>query len=93
MTAPPSLCHCGPAGMFCVFDAVDGQVKGVFQENRFLTDVRTGAAGGVAIKYLAKPEHTKVGQLAGEGGAVTLDGRRRAPIGVLYRDVERGAVS
>ena len=42
-------------GMFLVFDAADGQIKGIFQENRFMTDVRTGAAGGVAVKYLSKP--------------------------------------
>ena len=29
-------------GMFLVFDAADGQIKGIFQENRFMTDVRTG---------------------------------------------------
>ena len=44
-----------------MLDAVTGQVLAVMQENRFLTDVRTGAAGAVAIKHLAKPEHTKVG--------------------------------
>ena len=48
-------------GVFLVLDAVTGQVLAVMQENRFLTDVRTGAAGAVAIKHLAKPEHTKVG--------------------------------
>eukprot|EP01043_Picozoa_sp_COSAG02_P102898 COSAG02_NODE_38915_length_423_cov_0.895062_1_plen_86_part_01 len=36
-------------GVFCVMDAVNGQVKAVMQENRFLTDLRTGAAGGIAI--------------------------------------------
>ena len=53
-------------GVFLVLDAVTGQVLAVMQENRFLTDVRTGAAGAVAIKHLAKPEHTKVG-LIGTG--------------------------
>ena len=48
-------------GVFCVMDAVNGQIKGVMQENRFLTDLRTGAAGGVAIKHLSAPTATKIG--------------------------------
>eukprot|EP00965_Chrysotila_dentata_P234576 6200258-Pleurochrysis_carterae.AAC.1 len=31
------------------------------QENRYLTDLRTGAAGAVSVKYLTKPEHENVG--------------------------------
>ena len=27
------------------------------QENRFLTDLRTGAAGAVSVKYLSTPKH------------------------------------
>ena len=56
-----SSCARMGGGVFLVLDAVTGQVLAVMQENRFLTDVRTGAAGAVAIKHLAKPEHTKVG--------------------------------
>jgi ornithine cyclodeaminase/alanine dehydrogenase-like protein (mu-crystallin family) len=48
-------------GMFLVFDAADGQIKGIMQENRYLTDVRTGAAGGVAIKHLSRPTDKRVG--------------------------------
>ncbi len=48
-------------GVFCVMDAVNGQVKAVMQENRFLTDLRTGAAGGIAIKHLASANATKIG--------------------------------
>lgn len=48
-------------GVFCVMDAVNGQVKAVMQENRFLTDLRTGAAGGVAVKHLSTAEATKIG--------------------------------
>ena len=48
-------------GVFCVMDAVNGQVKAVMQENRFLTDLRTGAAGGVAVKHLSPPEATRIG--------------------------------
>lgn len=39
------------SGVFCVVDAVTGAPLGIFQENRFMTDLRTGAAGAVALKY------------------------------------------
>ena len=48
-------------GIFLVFDASNGQVQGMFQENRYLTDVRTGAAGGIAVKYLSRPTDSRVG--------------------------------
>ena len=48
-------------GVFCVMDAVNGQVKAVMQENRFLTDLRTGAAGGIAVKHLSPAHATKIG--------------------------------
>ena len=31
------------------------------QENRYLTDLRTGAAGAVSVKHLTKPSDTKIG--------------------------------
>jgi ornithine cyclodeaminase/alanine dehydrogenase-like protein (mu-crystallin family) len=39
------------SGLFCVVDAVTGAPLAVMQENRFMTDLRTGAAGAVALKY------------------------------------------
>jgi ornithine cyclodeaminase/alanine dehydrogenase-like protein (mu-crystallin family) len=48
------------SGVFVVVDAVTGAPLGVFQENRFMTDLRTGAAGAVAIKYTT-PEDVTVG--------------------------------
>jgi ornithine cyclodeaminase/alanine dehydrogenase-like protein (mu-crystallin family) len=39
------------SGVFIVVDAVTGAPLAVMQENRFMTDLRTGAAGGVALKY------------------------------------------
>lgn len=48
-------------GVFLVFDAASGQLKGTFQENRYLTDVRTGAAGGIAVKHLSRPSDSRVG--------------------------------
>ena len=38
------------SGIFIVVNAVTGAPLGVFQENRFMTDLRTGAAGAVAMK-------------------------------------------
>lgn len=43
-----------------VCDAVNGAPLAIFQENRYLTDLRTGAAGAVSVKYFASPKHTKV---------------------------------
>ena len=40
-------------GVFVVMNAVTGQPCGIFQENRFMTDLRTGAAGGLALKHCA----------------------------------------
>ena len=39
------------SGLFCVVDAVTGAPLAMMQENRFMTDLRTGAAGAVAVKY------------------------------------------
>jgi ornithine cyclodeaminase/alanine dehydrogenase-like protein (mu-crystallin family) len=39
-------------GMTIVSSAVDGSPLGVFQDNRYLTNLRTGATGAIAVKYL-----------------------------------------
>uniref|UniRef100_A0A6T7KGU3 Ornithine cyclodeaminase n=1 Tax=Skeletonema marinoi TaxID=267567 RepID=A0A6T7KGU3_9STRA len=49
------------SGIFIVVNAVTGAPLGVFQENRFMTDLRTGAAGAVAMKYCSSPEQDVVG--------------------------------
>jgi ornithine cyclodeaminase/alanine dehydrogenase-like protein (mu-crystallin family) len=41
------------SGVFVVCDATNGGPKAVLHENRYLTDLRTGAAGAVAVKHLA----------------------------------------
>jgi len=41
------------SGVFVVCDAETGGPKAVLHENRYLTDLRTGAAGAVAVKHLA----------------------------------------
>ena len=42
------------SGIFCVMSAVTGMPLAVFQENRYLTDLRTGAAAAIAFKHLTK---------------------------------------
>lgn len=44
------------SGVFVVVDAVTGAPLGIFQENRFMTDLRTGAAGAVSLKYTTKAD-------------------------------------
>lgn len=44
------------SGVFCVVDAVTGAPLAVMQENRFMTDLRTGAAGAVSLKYTTKDD-------------------------------------
>jgi ornithine cyclodeaminase len=41
-------------GMVVVFNAKTGAPAGFLADNRFITDLRTGAAGAVAAKYLAR---------------------------------------
>jgi ornithine cyclodeaminase/alanine dehydrogenase-like protein (mu-crystallin family) len=41
------------SGVFVVCDATNGGPKAVLHENRYLTDMRTGAAGAVCVKHLA----------------------------------------
>lgn len=48
------------SGIFVVCDARNGFPLAVFQENRYLTDLRTGAAGAIAVKHFASPKHLKV---------------------------------
>jgi len=48
------------SGIFIVCDATNGSPLGIFQENRYLTDLRTGAAGGVSVKHFVAKHHKKV---------------------------------
>jgi len=48
------------SGIFVVIDATNGFPLAIFQENRYLTDLRTGAAGAVSVKHFAAKDHTKV---------------------------------
>jgi ornithine cyclodeaminase/alanine dehydrogenase-like protein (mu-crystallin family) len=49
------------SGIFVVCNAVNGAPLGIFQENRYLTDLRTGAAGALSVKHFgSSPKHNKV---------------------------------
>lgn len=57
------------AGIFICCDAVIGMPLAVFQENRYMTDLRTGAAGAVSVKYFgSSPKHEAVSFVG--GGAI-----------------------
>jgi len=49
------------SGIFIVVNAVTGAPLAIFQENRFMTDLRTGAAGAVALKHCTTPEQDTIG--------------------------------
>ncbi len=48
------------SGLMIAFDATTGFPAALLLENGYLTDLRTGAAGGVAANYLANPVVEKV---------------------------------
>lgn len=54
-------------GLVMVFDADDGSPVAFLLDNGYLTDLRTGAAGGVAARHLA-PESTEIVAVIGTGG-------------------------
>ena len=54
-------------GLVMVFNARDGSPAAFLLDNGFITDLRTGAAGGVAAKHLA-PEQVTTVAVIGTGG-------------------------
>jgi ornithine cyclodeaminase len=54
-------------GLVIAFDARDGSPAALLFDNGFITDARTGAAGGVAARYLA-PERVDRVAVIGTGG-------------------------
>jgi ectoine utilization protein EutC len=47
-------------GLVIVFDAGSGEPAALLLDRGFITDLRTGAAGGVAAKHLARPDSRTV---------------------------------
>jgi ornithine cyclodeaminase len=70
--------------MMVVLDARTGFVEAVLFDNAYLTDVRTGAAGAVAAKYLA-PLEVRTAGVIGAG----VQGRYQAAALSQVRDFER----
>eukprot|EP00607_Mallomonas_marina_P005979 CAMPEP_0182427760 /NCGR_PEP_ID=MMETSP1167-20130531/19317_1 /TAXON_ID=2988 /ORGANISM="Mallomonas Sp, Strain CCMP3275" /LENGTH=310 /DNA_ID=CAMNT_0024610221 /DNA_START=218 /DNA_END=1150 /DNA_ORIENTATION=+ len=58
------------SGIFVVCDATNGAPLGIFQENRFLTDMRTGAAGAISVKHFAARHHDSVAFIG--AGAIAM---------------------
>lgn len=52
-------------GLMVLFSAKTGLVEALLLDNGYLTDVRTAAAGGVAAKWMARDDSTRVGILGG----------------------------
>lgn len=72
------------SGQMLVIDAETGFLKAVLLDNGYLTQVRTGAAGAVAAKYLAPEECENVGVI---GAGVQARFQMRAL--KLVRDIKR----
>ncbi|GMI22578.1 hypothetical protein TeGR_g9641 [Tetraparma gracilis] len=75
------------SGVFIVVCSETGAPLGIFSENRYLTDCRTGAAGGVAFKHCAAPGMDTVGFI-GAGAIAKVMARAASCIrpfrGVVY---------
>lgn len=54
-------------GLVMVFDATNGAPAAFLLDGGYITDLRTGAAGGVAARHLA-PQHVEVVAVLGTGG-------------------------
>lgn len=85
-------------GMVVVFDAYDGAPVAFVLDNGYLTDLRTGAAGGVAARHLA-PEDPGIVTVLGTGAqalqqldALTLVRPGVREVRVWGRSPERAAV-
>lgn len=65
-------------GMMLLFEAATGRLEGLLLDNGFITEMRTGAAGAVAARYLAKTVVGKVGLIgAGSQARYQLRGLMR----------------
>jgi ornithine cyclodeaminase/alanine dehydrogenase-like protein (mu-crystallin family) len=65
----PSLGTPAIDGLVIVFDARNGAPTALLLDNGYITDLRTGAAGGVAARWLA-PQRVDVVAVIGTGGQV-----------------------
>jgi len=75
------------SGIFIVVNALTGAPLAVFQENRFMTDLRTGAAGAVALKYCSTPEHSQTIGFIGCGAIARNMARAAAAVRPSFQGV------
>jgi ornithine cyclodeaminase len=81
-------------GLMVVISVVDGSLTGLLLDNGYLTDLRTGAAGGVAADLLAREDATTVAIIgAGKQARFQLEAvlrvRQLEAVRVASRSVER----
>ena len=74
-------------GLMVLFSAKTGLLQSVLLDNGFLTDIRTAAAGGVAAKYLARPDAHTVG-IIGAG----VQARLQLEALSLVRDINKALI-
>lgn len=72
------------SGLMLAFDARTGHPLALLLDNAYLTDVRTGAAGGLAARLLA-PERVSVATVVGAGVQARMQLRALAAVRSLER--------
>jgi ornithine cyclodeaminase len=82
------------AGMVMAFDATTGMPAALLLDNGYLTDLRTGAAGAVGVRWLAREQLSKVAMVgAGLEARFQVEAIREVrslpPIHVWSRTAER----
>lgn len=78
------------SGIFVVVDAATGAPLGIFQENRAMTDLRTGAAGAVALKYTTPNDDSNVVGFIGAGAIARNMARAAAAVRPKFKGVVYG---
>jgi len=78
------------SGVFVVVDAAMGCPLGIFQENRIMTDLRTGAAGAVAVKYTTPDDDSNVMGFIGTGAIARNMARAAAAVRPNFTGVAYG---
>lgn len=78
------------SGVFVVVDAAMGCPLGIFQENRVLTDLRTGVAGAVAVKYTTPDDDSNVIGFIGTGAIARNMARAAAYVRPKFKGVAYG---
>ncbi len=75
------------SGLMVVLSTETGRVRAVLLDNGYLTDVRTAAAGGVAVRHLSRPD-SRCAAIFGAG----LQARMQLQALRLVRPIERAVI-